>query len=83
MPEKTMTSDEDLPTILLGRLPKLELKQGREGSGRSEFQFERNVLSAAGMTHEREVELVGDLVGEEKWAETQTPPEGAPETEAE
>jgi hypothetical protein len=83
MTDDTATPDQDLPTTLLERLPKYELKQERYGGRRNEFQFERNVLSAAGMTHEQEVALMRGLVGEDRWNEAQTPPEEEPETEEE
>jgi hypothetical protein len=49
----------------------------------TEFRFEQNVLSAAGMTHKQEISLLQRLVGEERWTETQTPPEGTPGREEE
>ena len=76
------TPEQDLPTTLLERLPKYELKQERDGGRRNEFQFERNVLSAAGMTHEHEVALMRELVGEDRWDQAQAPPEEEPEIEA-
>ena len=76
MAEKKPPTDEELPVTLLSRLEKLEPRQEGRGSRRNEFRFERNVLAAAGMTHEREVEIVRELAAEQ-WAETEQPPEAS------
>jgi len=74
MAKKKSPPDEELPRKLLARLEKLEPKQEGRGGRRNEFRFERNLLAGAGMTHEREVEIVRELAGD-KWAEVETPPE--------
>jgi len=78
MPRRPAKRAEDLPTTLLRGLPKRELPKTDEPGGLTEFRFEQNLLPAAGMTHEREVRLVRELVGDARWQEAQTPPEGAP-----
>lgn len=74
MAEKQPPIDAELPRTLLSRLEKLEPKQEGRGGRRNDFRFERNVLTGAGMTHEREVEIVRELAADE-WSEVETPPE--------
>ena len=84
MPQGSANGGDDLPTALLKSLKKVELADLPEMDDiglAPQFRFEQNILSAAGMTHERELQLVKDLVGEERWREAVTPPKEAGEGE--
>ncbi len=73
----------DPPEKLLSSLPRIELKEKKGIEKGGELQFERNILSAAGLTQNREVELIQDLVGKERWDKDTKPPEETAEKNSE
>jgi hypothetical protein len=76
----TRKNETDIPRLLLERLPKMEVETIGEAAA-DRFRFEHSLLSAARLTHEREVTLVKDVVGEQEFAQTQASRKSSSEAE--